>query len=132
MEAPLTPLCTAALAERLDSPARLGAEVLLRSYRADEWPRWFEAAGIACPAVRGPVFDSSVLMIQAAVRGHGVALAPPALFEKELRTEALVRPFATEIAIGGYWLTRLVSRPDSSAMRLFRDWLKRTAGNASA
>jgi LysR family transcriptional regulator of beta-lactamase len=127
LDAPLTPLCTPAVAARLGDAAGLGRETLLRSYRADEWPRWFDAAGIACPAVRGPVFDSSTLMVAAAVAGHGVALAPPAMFEKELRTESLVRPFPVEIATGRYWLTRLNSRSDSEAMRAFRTWLRKAA-----
>ena len=127
MEAPLTPLCAPALAERLSDPGELGRETLLRSYRPDEWPRWFAAAGVACPPIRGPVLDSSMLMIASAAAGHGVALAPLAMFEKELQTEILVRPFPIEVTTGRYWLTRLISRPDTAAMRTFRDWLKRTA-----
>ena len=132
LDAPLTPLCTPAIAARLADPAQLRGETLLRSYRADEWPRWFEAAEIACPPVRGPVFDSSMLMIAAAVAGHGIALAPPAMFGKELRMESLVRPFAVEVTTGRYWLTRLISRPDTNAMRSFRDWLKQQAAAAIA
>ena len=37
MPAPLSPVCTPALARRLREPADLGRETLLRSYRADEW-----------------------------------------------------------------------------------------------
>lgn len=123
-EAPLTVLCAPALARRLVSgPAALARETLLRSYRADEWPRWFAAAGTDCPALRGPVFDSSTLMVSAAVAGHGVALAPAAMFEADLLTERLVAPFAVEISVGAYWLTRLMTRAETPAMRLFRDWL---------
>lgn len=123
LSAPLTPLCAPAIAARLTSPAALTGEVLLRSYRADEWTRWFEAAGAPCPALRGPVFDSSVLMTAAAAQGLGVALAPPAMFARDLAAERLIRPFDIEIALGGYWLTRLNSRPDSPAMAAFRVWL---------
>lgn len=124
MEAPLTPLCAPSVAARLSSPAALAGETLLRSYRADEWPRWFDTAGVACPALRGPIFDSSVLMATAAAQGLGVALAPPAMFSRDLETERLVRPFAAGVALGGYWLTRLNSRPDSPAMAAFRVWLR--------
>ena len=37
-------------------------ETLLRSYRPDEWPSWFLAAGVPPPAIHGPVFDSSPTM----------------------------------------------------------------------
>lgn len=123
-DAPLTVLCAPAMARRLDGQAAaLARETLLRSYRADEWPRWFAGAGLACPRLRGPVFDSSILMIAAAMAGHGAALAPAAMFGAELRAERLVAPFAAEIAAGAYWLTRLMTKAESPSMRLFRDWL---------
>lgn len=123
MATPLSPLCASALAERLQTPADLAGETLLRSYRADEWTRWFGAAGAACPAVRGPVFDSSVTMAAVAERGGGVALLPVAMFERELGGGGLVRPFAAEIDTGGYWLTRLKTKRETGAMTAFREWL---------
>jgi len=129
MTAALSPLCTPAVADRIaGDPATLAREALLRSYRADEWPRWFAAAGAACPPLRGPVFDSSTLMVAAAVAGHGVALAPVAMFERELLAGQIVRPFATGIETGRYWLTRLMSRQDSPAMAAFRGWLHAAVG----
>ena len=123
LAAPLSPLCIPAIAGRLSAPADLARETLLRSYRADEWPRWFEAAGALSPRLTGPVFDSSALMIAAALGGHGVALAPPAMFEADLAAERLVQPFSVEIELGRYWLTRLNSRRESGAMRAFAGWL---------
>jgi LysR family transcriptional regulator of beta-lactamase len=123
LRAPLAPLCTPDMAARLTDPAMLARETLLRSYRADEWPRWFATVGAICPPLRGPLFDSSILMVQAAMRGLGVALAPPALFAADLQSGRLVQPFAAAVDIGGYWLTRLMSRPDSPAMADFRTWL---------
>lgn len=129
VDAPLSPLCAPALARRLLRPSDLAGEVLLRSYRADEWPRWFEAAGAACPKIRGPVFDSSPAMASAAAAGVGVALLPVRMFEGDLGAERLVRPFAAEIDAGRYWLTRLRSRAEAPAMRAFREWLTATAGD---
>lgn len=123
VSAPMTPVCAPAVAARLRSPADLVHERLLRSYRPDEWGLWFAAAGAAAPALRGPIFDSSALMVSAAVAGFGVALAPSAMFTRELASELLVQPFAVEVDVGRYWLTRLMSRPETVAMRMFRDWL---------
>src|SRR5688572_23213503 len=103
--APLTVLCGAEVAARLKQPADLIGETLLRSYRSDEWPLWFEAAGLAPPPLTGPVFDSAALMVEAALAGHGIALAPAILFEGRA-----AQPFATGIDLGGYWLTRLKSK----------------------
>lgn len=123
LEAPLSVLCSPAIAERLHEPAGLARETLLRSYRADEWPRWFEAAGALCPSLHGPVFDTSLAMVAAAQAGLGVALAPPLMFADELIAGRLVQPFPAEIVTGGYWLTRLMSRKETAAMMLFREWL---------
>lgn len=129
MQAPLSPVCTPAMAKRLRSPQALAGETLLRSYRADEWPRWFDAAGVAPPSLRGPVFDSSIPMVAMAEYGLGVALAPPAMFLDQLMAERLVQPFPIEIHTGSYWLTRLRSRQETPAMRAFAGWI---AGEVSA
>ncbi|QPQ54466.1 LysR family transcriptional regulator [Allosphingosinicella flava] len=124
MDAPLTPLCAPGIARRLKAPQDLARETLLRSYRADEWPRWFAAAAADAPHIRGPVFDSSPAMALAAASGAGVALLPARLFEGELAAERLVRPFAAELDGGHYWLTRLKSRPETAAMQAFAAWLR--------
>jgi len=122
-EAPLSPLCAPVLAQRLRQPADLARETLLRSYRADEWTQWFAAAGLPARVIRGFVFDSSLTMAEAAVQGAGVALLPVRMFERDLRQERLIQPFATEVTLGAYWLTRLKSRAETRAMSAFRDWL---------
>lgn len=123
IETPLTPLCAPALARELRDPRDLMAHMLLRSYRADEWPRWFAAAGIAVPTLRGPIFDSSLAMAEAAMQGLGIALAPPAMLARRIEEGALVRPFALEVPAGRYWLTWLKSRAPSPAMAAFREWI---------
>ena len=96
---------------------------MLRSYRAEEWPLWFAVAGAPCPKIQGPIFDSSVGMAEAAARGVGVGLVPIAMFENELASGRLKRPFAAEVPAGSYWLTWLKSRVVTPGMRAFRDWL---------
>ena len=123
IETPLTPLCTPAIARGLAEPRDLLGVTLLRSYRADEWPRWFAAAGVAAPPLHGPVFDSSVTMAAAAMQGAGVALAPPAMLARAIEDGALVRPFARAVTTGRYWLTWLKSRVPNPAMLAFRDWI---------
>jgi LysR family transcriptional regulator of beta-lactamase len=121
--APLTPLCAPKIAARLRQPAELMREVLLRSYRVDEWARWFAAVALPAPNIRGFVFDSSLTMAEAAIQGAGVALLPAMMFGRDLREGRLVRPFGAEVALGAYWLTRLKSREETPAMAAFRLWL---------
>ncbi|WP_267432707.1 LysR family transcriptional regulator [Sphingomonas sp. GM_Shp_1] len=131
MAAPLTPLCAPPVAERLQGPGDLQRERLLRSYRVSEWESWFAVAGVQPPTLRGPMFDSSALMVGAAMAGLGVALAPKAMFGRELTTERLVQPFAIEIDAGRYWLTRLLSRKEGLAMKAFRQWLVEAVGDSA-
>lgn len=118
------PVCAPALAHRLRTPQDLASVPLLRSYRADEWRRWLQAAGVERIEARGPVFDSSLALAGAAAAGAGVALLPLAMFERELREGRLLQPFDTGITLGRYWLTRLRSRHEREPLRRFRTWLQ--------
>ena len=124
-EAPLSVLCTPEIAAEISSPEDVARQTLLRSYRSDEWSGWFTAAGLKSPPslLRGMVFDSSLTMMEAAVQGAGIALAPPVMFARLLATGAIVQPFATSIPTGSYWLTKLQTKGTTGAMDAFRSWL---------
>lgn len=130
LDAPLAPVCSPALAHRIRGPADLGRETLLRSYRGDEWPAWFEAAGVRAPLLTGPQFDSSLLLADAAAQGAGVALLPLRLFSRDLQAGRLVRLFDVEVAVGRYWFTRLARRRASPAVQALRRWLEERLGEA--
>ena len=124
-DSPLTPLCTPELAAKINQPADLLNFTLLRSYRRDEWTLWLQQAGGPQLPPTHPVmvFDSSVTMLEAAQSGIGIAIAPARMFSHLLHNGRVVRPFQSEISLGSYWLTRLQSRAESSAMREFAQWL---------
>ena len=126
-DAPLCALCTPEIAQRVRTPADLANEKLLRSYRADDWALWFEAAGLAPRPVRGPVFDSSRLMVEAAIQGAGIALAPASMFERDLAASRLVQPFEIEVQAGSYWLTSQKGKAATPAMRAFDQWIVKEA-----
>ncbi|MGP9764679.1 LysR family transcriptional regulator [Halomonas sp. AOP13-D3-9] len=125
LPASLSVMCTPTIAARLNTPADLLGETWLRSYRADEWTEWLLAAGLprSFAMTNSIVFDSSIAMVEAAIQGAGVALAPPLMFPRQLSSGALVQPFDTAVSLGGYWLTRLQTRPETRAMASFREWL---------
>ncbi|PCE27748.1 LysR family transcriptional regulator [Paraburkholderia acidicola] len=125
LDAPLSALCLPEVARRLKVPGDLAGETLLRSYRIGDWTSWFAAARIPPRPVRGPVFDSSRLMVEAAMQGAGVALAPTAMFEHEIRAGRLVQPFDIEVDSGSYWLTMQKGKAPTHAMRVFNDWIVR-------
>jgi LysR family transcriptional regulator of beta-lactamase len=122
MKAPLIPM-----ASRQMAAADIGKLPLLRSYRADEWPRWFAEARLPVPRITGPLFDSALTMAVAAAAGAGVALLPLPIFGGG-RTVAGLLPLSNlSIDAGSYWLTRSKFRPESDAMAAFRGWLTTTA-----
>ncbi|ATN13823.1 LysR family transcriptional regulator [Pseudomonas sp. FDAARGOS_380] len=130
LEAPLTVLCVPQIAEQLRSPADVLKHTLLRSYRADEWNLWFQAAGLPSDTrvPRSVVFDSSLAMMEAALQGAGVALAPALMFSRQLESDVIRQPFEVGITTGSYWLTRLQSRAETSAMVAFKGWLRERVG----
>lgn len=125
LSAPHSPACAPEIAKRLRQPEDLLGEALLRSYRIDEWERWFTSVGIASAQARGPVLDSSGSLAEVAIQGQGVALLPISMFARELEQGQLVQPFKNEIALGRYWLTSLKSKPHTAGMKAFQDWLLR-------
>jgi LysR family transcriptional regulator of beta-lactamase len=123
MAAPISPLCSPTIAPQLHQPDDLRKFTLLRSYRAQDWPTWLSGAGVTNLPARGPIFDASTLMIQAAIHGEGIAIAPPSMFMRELSSDAVVQPFPLAVDVGSYWLTRLISKPPTPAMDAFSTWL---------
>lgn len=130
----LFPVCSPGLLARLDldTPAALLRAPLIH-HRHIPWSLWCEPAGLAAPPRKGPVFEDSVLVVEAAAQGVGVALARSGLIEEDLRTGRLVRPFAGDVASElSFWV---VWRPDSRKLRrilALRDWLVAEAREGAA
>ena len=106
----------------LSTPACL-LDVPLVHHRHRPWSLWFEAQGLEPPEAKGVVFEDSLLTIEAAIQGVGVALARSGLIEQDLRTGRLVKPFEGVASELGMWV---VWRADSRKLRrieALRDWL---------
>ncbi|KAF0804070.1 LysR family transcriptional regulator [Alcanivorax xiamenensis] len=134
LDAPLSPVCAPALANQLKQPADLHAVPLLRSFRRDEWERWFRAADTVPATPRGGMFDSSALLLEAAAGGEGVALLPVTMFQEVLKQGRVKQPFELAVDTGRYWLTKLKSREETPAMLQLRAWLEQSlrGGGAAA
>lgn len=105
-------------------PADLANYTLLRS--EDElWKPWFEAAGLEWPEPqRGPIFNDSSHLIQAAAEGQGIALARTTLLGNDIRNGVLVRLFGVEVASPRkHYLVYPARTANSSKLALFRSWL---------
>lgn len=119
----MSPVCSPAIAAQLSQHADLARFTLLRSYRGQDWLSWLKAAGLGHVPLIGPLFDSSILMAEAAARGFGVALLPIAMFENEFSNNRLVQPFKESVSSGSYWLVRPQSRLPSDGLLAFEAWI---------
>ena len=71
---------------------------------------WAEEVGLARPEPRQVIeFDTTIAAVRAAERGAGIALVPVLLCQSWIRSGALVRVFAVELAMPEAYY--LVSRP---------------------
>lgn len=129
MSEELFPVCAPRLAASLNTPADLAHATLLHDELREDWAMWFAAAGLTgVDTARGPGFDDSGLLIQAAIEGLGVALGRSVLVKGDLDAGRLVRPF--DVALAAEFAYYLVYPPDlESAPKIetFRTWLLSTA-----
>lgn len=120
-----TPMLSPSLAEtaKLSSPADLARLPLLAH---DDWPRWFQHAGVRISRLRfcADEYPTHELDAAAAIEGAGVALLSPTLFASALREGKLVQPFG-EVMAGPKWHYLLLNPlARSPAVQGFRAWLE--------
>jgi LysR family transcriptional regulator, regulator of gene expression of beta-lactamase len=120
----LTPLCSPRIAGRLKEPCDLEGLPLLCTGDRGDWPLWLRAAGLPPLPTGGTIFDSTRVMIEAAMEGVGVAIGSPYLFAGEIAQGDLVQPFALTVPNGrAYWLLLREGRAAAPPIQAFRDWL---------
>lgn len=122
----LQPLCLPRMAARLTQPSDLVGETLLHVMGYQEgWATWFAAAGVTgINAGTGVHFDTSLMALEVAAHGGGVALGRTSVAAKELASGRLVRPFDVTVpsAEGFHLISPEQSTAHPDAAR-FRDWL---------
>ncbi|MFJ5298672.1 LysR substrate-binding domain-containing protein [Pseudomonas sp. NPDC088368] len=127
----LVPVVSASFASDLRAPEELVDQVLLHSLaRLDDWALWLREAGV--PQVnpyRGMRYETSLLAYQAAIEGHGVAIAQKSLVSKELEAGLLRMPFDLVIdrQSFSYYFAWPVNKTESTALSTFREWLSQRA-----
>lgn len=124
IDAPMSVLCAPEIAAGLRHPGDLAQHTLLRSYRSDEWSRWFAEIGVPCPPVTGPVLDSSLAIAELASQGFGIALLPLPMFAAQIEAGILAQPFGTTVFAGRYYLTCPSDRVQNAAMIAFSNWIR--------
>ena len=134
MEESVVPVCSPELLgkrRRAPAPGDLGQFTLLHDESPDQdpscpsWRMWLAAAGVeGVDVARGPRFNQSSLVIEAAVAGRGIALAKQRLAAEDIKARRLVALYggAQRVEFAYY----LVMPPAKAALKrvsVFREWL---------
>jgi LysR family glycine cleavage system transcriptional activator len=131
----LFPVCSPAL---LDGPRPLRQPQDLRHHMllhttigsGDDWRLWLTAAGLPLDLLEGPglSFDLTLMTVQAAIDGLGVAIGRTTYVETDIAAGRLVVPFAIRLpADAGFYLVTPEERPDTPKLKAFRAWLVASA-----
>jgi LysR family glycine cleavage system transcriptional activator len=116
-----TPMVIPELAACLSTdPASLANVPLIPDER---WPEWFSLAGLNEPQVSflPTEYPSQDVVAVAALRGEGVGLLAPLLFQEELRSGALIAPFPYKLEGPAFYC--MLWHPQRPPNR-FIDWMK--------
>jgi LysR family glycine cleavage system transcriptional activator len=120
-----SPVCTPALGPQVPrQPADLAQHTLLRAHW-EHWGPWFRVAGLDWPEPsRGPIFNDSAHMLQAAAAGQGIALARRSLSSDDLVRGTLIEPFPIAVkAERPLYLVYPEGFGESKKLDAFRTWL---------
>jgi LysR family glycine cleavage system transcriptional activator len=143
MSETVIPVASPALLEAapLDDPADLARHILLHDGSPDaddscpDWAMWLAARGVrGVDGSRGPRFNQSSLVIEAAVGGRGVALAKRALAQADLDAGRLVAPLQIATAVDfAYFVVHPKAKGRLPQVKAFVGWIKaETAAHEAA
>lgn len=134
-EEELFPVCSPGFAgsRMLRTPADLASCTLIHHRDHAGWRDWLAAFDVAPDEAmqHGPMLDEMSLAIDAAVGGHGVALARTALAARDLRERRLVRPIPeSRPAMFAYWIVCPRTLANEAKVKRLREWLIAEAESA--
>lgn len=119
------PVCCPSLLPTLATPADLKKHTLLHDDYIVTWGDWLALAGVdGLDATRGLHFTDSSHTIQAAMEGHGVALARQVLAADDLAAGRLARPFGVSLSgLYAYYFVAPAHYFQRPKVKAFREWL---------
>ncbi|PIB91813.1 LysR substrate-binding domain-containing protein [Caulobacter sp. FWC2] len=98
---------------------------LLMTKKAFDWKVWAEAERFDLSARRQVQLTDYNVVLQAALRGEGLALGRLSLVDPLIAKGQLVAPFATVVRSpkAAYWLLRPEARAPAGPARIFAEWI---------
>ncbi|KPN19980.1 transcriptional regulator [Xanthomonas sp. Mitacek01] len=107
------------------SPEALLREPLLHTgSRPQAWPAWATAHAAAPPQVLGTGFDHLYFLLEAAVAGLGVAIAPQELVADDLAAGRLLAPWGF-VETDAHWVLATPRDSADAGIDALADWLAR-------
>ena len=124
----LTPVCSPMLfssSKPLENLTDLSKHSLLHDSSRENWKRWLKKFDITNVNVnQGPMFSHSMLVLQAAALGQGIALANTMLAKPEIDSGRLICPFAERVeSKDGFYIVSEMAQFEQEKITLFREWL---------
>lgn len=124
----LTPMCSPMLfqgAKPLDTLDDLKHHMLLHDSSRDAWKTWIRHFNVLGVNVnQGPIFSHSMLVLQAAALGQGIALGHSVLARPDIEAGRLICPFEERLeSKNAYYLVCHQSQAELGKIAVFREWL---------
>lgn len=117
--------------ERLaDAPASslLQESLLQTTSRPQAWPEWATLAGLDATSLRyGQSFAHLYYLLEAAVAGMGVAIAPEPLVADDLASRRLIAPWGFR-QTSASWILVAPRRTQDARVRVLADWFRTSLG----
>jgi len=127
----LIPVCSPLLVNGeppLKELSDLQQHTLLQESSTEDWSRWLAKAEITgIDLSRGPIFSHTVMTLQAAIHGQGVAMCYSILAKQEIESGRLIAPFNITLpSSNSYDFVCPEGHEQKPRIVAFRDWLKST------
>ncbi|MCC2603902.1 transcriptional regulator GcvA [Planctobacterium marinum] len=124
----LTPVCSPMLFQGdkpLDKLDDLKHHQLLHDTSREFWKQWIRHFNILGVNVnQGPIFSHTMLILQAAALGQGIALVDSALARPEIALGRLICPFEERVETQkAYYLVCRQSHAELGKIQAFKDWM---------
>jgi LysR family glycine cleavage system transcriptional activator len=129
------PVCSPSLLSRPNFPLKelkdlrhhtlIHIDTAVKDKGLPNWADWLSTAKLKdVDPLRGSVFDSSYLALEATIAGHGVALGLSPLVKLDLESGRLVRPFKLALPSPfSFWIVCKRETANTTKFRAIRDWL---------
>jgi len=120
----------------LRTPEDIGQHILIHDEsipvieKRPSWHEWLRLAGVSgIDTERGPRFSNSILALEAAVEGQGLALVLRQQIEADVAAGRLLVPFAISMPSAyAYFLVIPRNIAERAVVRAFKDWLQAEIG----